>query len=71
MIVFGEMSVSEDDPDTMAPITHETIFDFFPSMNKELLNFIDKQMAKEGKEWMYPHNEDAVKTGKWTLDELE
>ena len=71
LIVFGEMSVSEDDPDTMAPITHETIFDFFPSMNKELLNFIDKQMAKEGKEWMYPHNEDAVKTGKWTLDELE
>lgn len=71
LIVFGEMPVSEDDPDTMAPVTHETIFDFFPTMNKELLKFIDKQMAKEGKKWMYPHNEDAVKTGKWTLDELQ
>lgn len=71
LIEFGELSINDNEPDVMAPLTHETIYDFFPNMSKQLLDFIDKQMKKEGKEWRYPHNEDAVKTGKWKLSDLE
>lgn len=70
-IDYGEMAESEDTPDKTAPLTHETIFLFYPTMTKELLEFIDEQMKKEGKTWKYPHNKDAAASGKWSLEELE
>ena len=69
LITQGEYYIDENNKQT-APVTHETIYDFVPGMTKELLKFIDKQMKKEGKTWVYPTNEDAIASGKWSRSDL-
>ena len=69
VIEFGEVPAA-DGTDEFAPITHETIFSFFPLLTNKGVQYIDDYMSKNGLKWQYPHNEDAVKSGQWTIDQL-
>lgn len=72
MMVKGEDPQIVFDDGTPAPITPETIFDFVPELNdnRTMLEVLVKEMHKRGKDWKYPDNEAAIKTGKWTHDDL-
>lgn len=70
LIERGELPIDAESEVT-APLTHETIYAFFPTMTKEHLSLIDNQLKNNGRSWRYPHNEDAIKTGRWTAEDLE
>lgn len=69
IIEYGDIQEDEGS-NVLAPITHETIFSLFPLLTNKGVEYIDDYMNKNGKKWKYPHNEDAIKSGRWTIDQL-
>lgn len=52
------------------PVTPELIQLLFPKLEKETLDFIEREMKKRKLTWVYPDNAAAIKTGRWTSEQL-